>query len=530
MVGAFAYSMLNRKPAAPTTTKADTAILSVPEGRAGQVGDLIITSEAMKLAEITLGRVESRQVEEPLFVSGSVKVGGDQLAKVTPVSAGKVVKLLAGEGDDVRAGQTLAILQSPDLASAQSIYTQSAARVQARQATLERQKQLANLGQFSGPQLEEARSRLAEAQRDLGESERTVADEEATLEESQAAMSALESSLRQAETELEVSRKEYERAVSLFEMQIISRKDLDRTTADFRKAEADVDSAKSAINQGKARISGAEKRLSASQQERESARSRVQVAREGLEREEKVFKGRYNTNREVVDTESALREAKLEQQGAADAVRLLGGTPGEGSSVPLKAPISGRVQARAATLGESIDPEHAAFTLVNINQVWAELSIPAGDAAAVKQGDRIALMSEAVPGQIFEARVSSVGAVADESTRAIRVRATLENPSQKLKAGMYVTGEVTTDVRHDRTIVPEDALQDHQGKPTVYISKPTEGEFEVRHVLLGVRKDGWVEITEGVKPGEKVAVSGTFYLKSEALKSSLSDGCCAPGA
>jgi len=43
-----------------------------------------------------------------------------------------------------------------------------------------------------------------------------------------------------------------------------------------------------------------------------------------------------------------------------------------------------------------------------------------------------------------------------------------------------------------------------------------------------VRGDGWREISAGLSAGEKIAVSGTFYLKSEALKSQLSDGCCAP--
>jgi hypothetical protein len=52
----------------------------------------------------------------------------------------------------------------------------------------------------------------------------------------------------------------------------------------------------------------------------------------------------------------------------------------------------------------------------------------------------------------------------------------------------------------------------------------------VRHVKLGVRGDGWREITAGLAAGERIAAGGTFYLKSEALKSALSDGCCAVNA
>jgi hypothetical protein len=47
-------------------------------------------------------------------------------------------------------------------------------------------------------------------------------------------------------------------------------------------------------------------------------------------------------------------------------------------------------------------------------------------------------------------------------------------------------------------------------------------------VKLGVSGEGWREIATGLEAGERIAVNGTFFLKSEALKSQLSDGCCAP--
>lgn len=78
--------------------------------------------------------------------------------------------------------------------------------------------------------------------------------------------------------------------------------------------------------------------------------------------------------------------------------------------------------------------------------------------------------------------------------------------------------------------MPEGALQEHTGRATLYIARPEkEGTFEVRHVVLGVEGDGWREISEGLEAGEPLATAGTFYLKSEALKNSLSDGCCAVG-
>ena len=101
------------------------------------------------------------------------------------------------------------------------------------------------------------------------------------------------------------------------------------------------------------------------------------------------------------------------------------------------------------------------------------------------------------------------------------------NASGALRPQSFVRGTVTTDVRRDRVTVPEGALQEHTNKATVYVAAGAPGAFEVRHVKLGVHGNGWREVSAGLKPGERIATGGTFYLKSEALKSSLSDGCCA---
>lgn len=513
------------------TTSATTDVKSLPAGRSGPVGEVAITPEAMKLAEISIGSTHLEGVSEPLKVSGVIAVGGDQQAKVTPIVTGKVVSLKAGEGDEVSAGQVLATIDSPELAAAQATYSQANARVSARQATLKRQKQLAALGQFGGPSVENARKSLAEAERDMREAERIVATEQASQDEAEIQIPALESALEQSNTELNVRQKEYDRSKNLYDSGIISKREFERTAADFDNAKADVKVAESAVDQAKARVTGAKRRLAAAQAGVKSAQQRVKVAQDTLTREEKVFAGNHLNNREIVEAESALREAEVERVGAANNVRVLGGSPGQGSHIALRAPISGKIQERAITLGSAVDPEHHAFTIVNLNQVWAQLAVSPRDLPHIRVGDEVKLTSEATGDQVFTGSVASISPAADESTRSVFVRTTLNNPSKALKAGAYVKGQIQTDFRQDRVMVPESALQDHQGKPTLYVKLPgEEPRFEVRHVLLGINQDGKTEITAGIKEGEAIAISGTFYLKSEALKSELSDGCCAPGA
>jgi cobalt-zinc-cadmium efflux system membrane fusion protein len=530
IVAGTAFQLL-RQPAVPVPVARTETVQTVPEGEAGVAGDLVVTQEAMQLAEIKLAPAEAKLVSEKLAVSGTVQAGGDRLVKVTPRVAGKVVKLFAGIGDDVRAGQALAVIESAELGQAQAAYRQAAAKLAAAQSNLDRQRQLAKLGQFGRPQVEEARTKAVEADREIHEADHHLAEERSKLAEAQSARQGLTSLIGQAKSELEVARTRLDRAEALFKEELISKQELERIRADHLKAKSDVEVAEANAAQGEARIKGAEQRVEAAEGELKLAKRRATIIQQSLSREEKVYKGQFLTNREVVQAEADVRQAQVEAHGAADAIRLLGGRPGGGNMLSMVAPIAGRVQERTATLGETIDPEHASFTVVNLDQVWAQLAVAPRDLPSVRVGDEVQLTSETAPGRIFKGTVLSLGTAADETTRAVSVRTALANSGDLLKPGSFVRGTVVTDVRRNRTVVPADALQDHTGRPTIYVSMADKpGAFEVRHVKLGVRGDGWREISEGLKPGERIATHGTFYLKSEALKDSLADGCCAPGA
>jgi len=479
-------------PAAPARP-----ILAVAENQAGKVGDLTLTEEAMQLAEIRSALPQVRLVEEKLKVSGSVRTGGDQLAKVTPSASGKIVDLRVQVGARVRAGQVLATLESSELAQVQAEYHQALARTRALRANLERQRELARLGQFGRPQVEDARNRSLESERDVHAAEHHLKEERAGLQQAEAELQAMTTRLRRAESLTEV----------------VSGQDRERIRADYEKARAARAAAAS-------RVAGAEGDLAL-------ARKRLGIATSALSREEKVYAGQHLTSRELVEAESAMRLAEVDLESAGERVRLLGGEPGGGNRLALRSPIAGTVQEAAVTLGETVAPDRVAFSVIDLTQVWAELAVTPKDLPKLKVGDLVELTAESAPGQTFRGRVESVGAASDERTRAVYVRARLANPQAALKAGTFVSGVLITDVRQRRLTVPESALQEHTGRPTLYVAlEGHPGAFEVRHVVLGARGDHWREVAEGLKPGEPLAVSGTFYLKSEALKSSLSDGCC----
>lgn len=520
------YAVLNRGDA--TVGPSAEQPLSLPAGVAGKAGQVVVTEEALELAEIRTAPAEVRMVHEKLKVTGVIETGGDQFARVTPRGSGKITRLLAAPGDDVSAGQTLALLESLELAQGQAAYSQAAARLQALESNLTSQRELASLGQFGRPQVEQARLRAVEAELDVREAEQHLSEEKTLSSEAESELRVSSNVVSQAQTELEVQRSRLERAESLKE--IVAGQELERIRANFTNAQAEVEVSRAKVSQARARIQGARERVAAAQSELELERKRLGIGRAALGRAEKVFSGRYLTSRELLDAEAAFRMAQVELEGAAESVRLLGGEPGQGNEIPLTSPIAGKVQECSITLGETVHPEQAAFTVLNLDRVWARLAVAPKDIQKVNPGDEVELVADSFPGRVFRGRVTHVSAAADETTRVVHVRTTFDNPDGALKAGAFVTGSVITDIRHERLAVPDGTLQEHTGRATLYVAQPGRpGAFEVRHVTLGARGQGWREVSEGLKPGEPVAVSGTFYLKSEALKSSLSDGCCAVG-
>lgn len=306
---------------------------------------------------------------------------------------------------------------------------------------------------------------------------------------------------------------------------------MERLRADVHQAEAHLKEAEAAVSRSQAELKAAHEHLKAAQKEQPLARQEVEIRRSAVAREEKVYAGGHARNRELVEAETESRMARVEADAAAENVRLLGGQPGAGSEIPLLAPISGTVQEARLTLGETVDTEHLAFSIVNLDESYAELAITPADLAKVKVGDPVELFSDAAPQTPFQATLTSIGAANDPITRTITARAKVKTPSPLLTAGSFVKATIITDVRHERLTVPEEALQDHVGRATLYVAKPDrKGIFEVRHVTLGTEKnEDWREIVDGLQPGEQLATKGTFYLKSEAMKSALSDGCCAVG-
>jgi membrane fusion protein, heavy metal efflux system len=191
----------------------------------------------------------------------------------------------------------------------------------------------------------------------------------------------------------------------------------------------------------------------------------------------------------------------------------------------VPAPISGTITEKHAIVGELSDPSKSLFTVVDLSSVWVVVDIYEKDLSKVHKGQTATVTVDAYPDVKLSGRVTYLADVLDASTRTLKARVEVANPHRKLKPEMFARIELTPPASAAMTLaVPEDAVQEIDGKKIIFVTNENQKEFRAEAVELGRSVGGMVEILSGLKEGNRYAEKGSFILKSELKKGELLGG------
>jgi len=219
----------------------------------------------------------------------------------------------------------------------------------------------------------------------------------------------------------------------------------------------------------------------------------------------------------------ALREGAIQRMrlaGMDDAqIRLVESSGKVQPRMTLVAPISGVVAELTAREGMTVMAGAPLFRINGLSTIWVNAEVPEGLAAAVRPGTPVKARAPAFPGKVFEGKVGAILPEVNPATRTLKTRIELANPRAELVPGMFATVDLAPGARNDVVMVPTEALIP-TGKRTLVVLAETgaQGRQRLRPVDVetGAEADGMTEIRKGLKPGEKVVVSGQFLIDSEA--------------
>jgi cobalt-zinc-cadmium efflux system membrane fusion protein len=261
------------------------------------------------------------------------------------------------------------------------------------------------------------------------------------------------------------------------------------------------------------------------------ARSRVDLAKGNMERIRTLVEKKITARKEILEADTEYRTAMSELHADEDRLRLYGLSSSEFEEhteekrilLPVHSPIAGVVTEKHTTVGELADPSKNLFTVADLSSVWVLVDINEKDLAKVEKGRPAAVKVGAFPGSVFRGKVTHIADLVDEATRTVKARIEVPNPGRKLKPEMFATVELTVPPGSPAVLaVPAEAIVELEGKKVLFLTGD-DAEFIPREVATGTGGGGWVEVTAGLKEGERYAAKGGFLLKSELKKGELGE-------
>ena len=178
----------------------------------------------------------------------------------------------------------------------------------------------------------------------------------------------------------------------------------------------------------------------------------------------------------------------------------------------VRSPISGAVKEKHASRGAYLTVNGKIVTLVKINPLRLRADVPESSAAAVRTGQTVNVTVDAFPNRTFTGRVARIGPSLDEKTRALTIEAEVANAGNLLRPGMFAKSRLITTANAPAVMVPQRAVALAAGLSKVFVIE--NGKAVERIVKTGATDGDLIEIVEGVKDGEIVAVSNLDKLQS----------------
>jgi RND family efflux transporter MFP subunit len=229
-----------------------------------------------------------------------------------------------------------------------------------------------------------------------------------------------------------------------------------------------------------------------------------------------------------------LEQAEADHRSACQHLRTFGFTeeqiddlaqkPQERVLLDVRTPFAGEIVQRDAVRGSLVEAGKPLFTMADCSTIWAWVSIPEATLPRVALGQTVKLKVDSLPGKTFEGKLTWISPELEPRSRMARARAVFPNPDRSLKARMFARAGIVTQRTGNAVLLTNDAVQKINGESFAFV-KIDDDLYEARAVKTGVSFDGRIQVIEGLRGGEPVAVQHAFAVKSALLISRLGAGC-----
>lgn len=179
------------------------------------------------------------------------------------------------------------------------------------------------------------------------------------------------------------------------------------------------------------------------------------------------------------------------------------------ADVVVVAPFAGFIAERKVSLGEYVQPSTAVVTLLKIDPLRLQLSIPGVQAGQVAAGQNVSATVDAFPGRSFSGRITAVNPQISSESRSFTVEARVPNPEAVLKPGMFAVATIDQGRTTRSLLVPRRAvIEDVNTNSYRVFVIDADNRARIRVVQLAARQQGdLIKIVSGLEETDRVATS-----------------------
>jgi membrane fusion protein (multidrug efflux system) len=252
--------------------------------------------------------------------------------------------------------------------------------------------------------------------------------------------------------------------------------------------------------------------ISAETAQLRAAEATLTLANIELDRKRKLLSQKTISRSEYDNAEAQFKQAEAQADNIRAAIK----------KKTIRAPFSGRLGIRLVNMGQVLKEGEAIVSLQAIDPIFVNFSLPQQQLAQVKTGLVVQVTTDAWPGQVVDGKITAINPQVDAATRNIQMQATVANPEEHLRPGMFVNVAVVLPVRQDVLAIPATAVLYAPYSDSVFVVEEKKEEkngpsgkiVRQQFVRLGEKRGDFVAITSGLEQGQTVVTTGVFKLRN----------------
>jgi membrane fusion protein (multidrug efflux system) len=252
--------------------------------------------------------------------------------------------------------------------------------------------------------------------------------------------------------------------------------------------------------------------ISAENAQLRAAEANLTLAKIELARKTKLLAQKTISRSEYDNAEAQFKQAAAQADTIRAAIK----------KKTIRAPFDGRLGIRLVNVGQVLKEGDAIVSLQSIDPIFVNFSLPQQQLAQVTSGFTVQVTTDALPGQVVDGKITAINPQVDTATRNIQMQATVANPEELLRPGMFVNVAVVLPAQQNVLAIPATAvLYAPYGDSVFVVEEKKEAKngqagqiVRQKFVRLGEKKGDYVAIASGLEEGDTVVTTGVFKLRN----------------